>query len=43
VRNTIVNGKVLMRDRHLTTLNRETVIADANRLASRVREAVKQQ
>jgi 5-methylthioadenosine/S-adenosylhomocysteine deaminase len=41
VRNTIVNGKVLMRDRQLTTLNRETVIADANRLAARVREAVK--
>jgi 5-methylthioadenosine/S-adenosylhomocysteine deaminase len=40
VRNTIVNGKVLMRDRQLKTLNREQVIADANRLAARVREAV---
>src|SRR4051812_20851296 len=40
VRNTIVNGKVLMRDRQLKTLNRATVIADANRLAQKVREAV---
>jgi cytosine/adenosine deaminase-related metal-dependent hydrolase len=40
VRNTIVNGKVLMRDRQLKTLNRATVIADANRLAARVRAAV---
>src|SRR4051794_32738004 len=40
VQNTIVNGKILMRDRQLKTLNRETVIADANRLAARVREAV---
>jgi 5-methylthioadenosine/S-adenosylhomocysteine deaminase len=40
VRNTIVNGKVLMRDRQLKTLNRDQVIADANRLAARVRGAV---
>jgi 5-methylthioadenosine/S-adenosylhomocysteine deaminase len=40
VQNTIVNGKVLMRDRQLTTLNREQVIADAKRLATRVRDAV---
>jgi 5-methylthioadenosine/S-adenosylhomocysteine deaminase len=40
VQNTIVNGKVLMRDRQLTTLNRDQVIADANRLAARVRDAV---
>jgi len=40
VQNTIVNGKLLMRDRQLKTLNRETVIADANRLAQKVREAV---
>ena len=40
VRNTIVNGKILMRDRQLKTLDRATVIADANRLAVRVREAV---
>jgi 5-methylthioadenosine/S-adenosylhomocysteine deaminase len=41
VRSTIVNGKVLMRDRQLKTLDRDAVIADANRLAARVREAVK--
>ena len=40
VRNTIVNGKVLMRERQLKTLNRDAVIADANRLAERVRAAV---
>jgi 5-methylthioadenosine/S-adenosylhomocysteine deaminase len=40
VQNTIVNGRILMRDRQLTTLNRDAVIADANRLAARVREAV---
>jgi 5-methylthioadenosine/S-adenosylhomocysteine deaminase len=40
VRNTIVNGRILMRDRQLKTLDRATVIADANRLAQRVREAV---
>src|SRR5262245_10908482 len=41
VRTTIVNGKVLMRDRKIRTLDRGTVIADANRLAATVREAVK--
>ena len=41
VRTTIVNGKVLMKDRQLRTLNRATVIADANRLAQRVKEAVR--
>jgi 5-methylthioadenosine/S-adenosylhomocysteine deaminase len=40
VRSTIVNGKVLMSDRRLRTLDRESVIADANRLAARVRAAV---
>jgi 5-methylthioadenosine/S-adenosylhomocysteine deaminase len=40
VRSTIVNGKVLMSDRRLRTLDRESVIADANRLAARVRDAV---
>jgi 5-methylthioadenosine/S-adenosylhomocysteine deaminase len=40
VRNTIVNGKVLMKDRQVRTLDRATVIADANALAKRVREAV---
>jgi hypothetical protein len=29
-----------MRDRQLKTLNRDAVIADANRLAAKVREAV---
>jgi 5-methylthioadenosine/S-adenosylhomocysteine deaminase len=41
VRTTIVNGKILMKDRQLRTLNRATVIADANRMAQKVREAVK--
>ena len=38
---TIVNGKVLMKDRQVRTLDRAAVIADANRLAARVREAVR--
>jgi 5-methylthioadenosine/S-adenosylhomocysteine deaminase len=41
VRTTIVNGVVLMRDRKVRTLDRAAVIADANRLAARVREAVR--
>ena len=41
VRTTIVNGKILMKDRQVRTLNRTTVIADANRLAQKVREAVR--
>jgi 5-methylthioadenosine/S-adenosylhomocysteine deaminase len=41
VRTTIVNGKVLMKERVLRTLDRAVVIADANRLAARVRDAVK--
>jgi 5-methylthioadenosine/S-adenosylhomocysteine deaminase len=41
VRTTIVNGKILMKDRRLRTLDRATVIADANRLAARVRDAVR--
>ena len=40
VRNTIVNGKVLMRDRKVTTLNQAEVIAQAKALAQKVREAV---
>jgi 5-methylthioadenosine/S-adenosylhomocysteine deaminase len=40
VQNTVVNGKVLMRDRQLRTLDRVAIIADANRLAAKVREAV---
>ena len=41
VRTTIVNGKILMKDRQVLTLNRASVIADANRLAQKVREAVR--
>jgi 5-methylthioadenosine/S-adenosylhomocysteine deaminase len=40
VRTTIVNGAVLMRDRQMKTLNRNAVIAEANRLAQRVKNAV---
>ena len=40
VRTTIVNGKVLMKDRQVRTMNRAAVIADAKRLSQRVREAV---
>jgi 5-methylthioadenosine/S-adenosylhomocysteine deaminase len=40
VRTTIVNGKVLMKERQLRTLDRAAVIADANRLAARVKQAV---
>jgi 5-methylthioadenosine/S-adenosylhomocysteine deaminase len=40
VRTTIANGKVLMKDRRVQTLDRAAVIADANRLAAKVRAAV---
>ena len=40
VRNTIVNGKVLMRDRRVTTLNESEVLAQAKALAQKVRDAV---
>jgi 5-methylthioadenosine/S-adenosylhomocysteine deaminase len=40
VRTTIVNGRILMKDRQVRTLNPTSVIADANRLAEKVREAV---
>ena len=40
VQTTIVNGRVLMRDRRLLTLDRASAIADANRLAAKVRAAV---
>jgi 5-methylthioadenosine/S-adenosylhomocysteine deaminase len=43
VRTTIVNGKVLMRDRRVLTLNRAQVIADAQRLAESVKAAVGKQ
>jgi len=41
VTTTIVNGKILMKDRQVRTLDRTSVIADANRLAATVRQAVK--
>ena len=40
VRTTIVNGKVLMRNRVVRTLDRATVLADAKRLAVSVKAAV---
>ena len=36
----VVNGKVLMKDRQVRTLDRATVIADATRFSERVRAAV---
>jgi 5-methylthioadenosine/S-adenosylhomocysteine deaminase len=41
VRTTIVNGKVLMRDRQALTLNRAQVLAEARAFAVKVRAAVK--
>jgi 5-methylthioadenosine/S-adenosylhomocysteine deaminase len=40
VRTTVVNGKVLMRNRQVRTLDRARVLADARALAVRVRAAV---
>ena len=40
VRNTMVDGKVLMKDRRVRTLDRAAVMAAANALAARVRAAV---
>src|SRR6185503_15395146 len=40
VRTTIVDGKVLMKERQLRTLDRAAVIAEAKRLAARVKDAV---
>jgi 5-methylthioadenosine/S-adenosylhomocysteine deaminase len=40
VRTTVVNGKVLMRDRKMRTLDERVVIADARALAVKVRAAV---
>jgi len=40
VRNTIVNGRVLMRDRKMSTLNEAEVLAQARALAQKVRDAV---
>jgi 5-methylthioadenosine/S-adenosylhomocysteine deaminase len=41
VRTTIVNGKILMRDRRVLTLDRRQVLADARLFADKVRAAVK--
>jgi 5-methylthioadenosine/S-adenosylhomocysteine deaminase len=43
VRTTIVNGRVLMRDRKVLTLDEAAVLADARRAAAEVRAAVKPQ
>jgi 5-methylthioadenosine/S-adenosylhomocysteine deaminase len=43
VRTTIVNGKVLMRDGQVQTLDRAAVVRDANALAQKVRAAVRGQ
>jgi 5-methylthioadenosine/S-adenosylhomocysteine deaminase len=40
VRTTIVNGRVLMRDREMRTLDERVVLADARALSRKVREAV---
>lgn len=40
VRNTIVNGRVLMRDRRVSTLNEVDVLSQARALAQKVRDAV---
>jgi len=41
VRTTIVNGRVLMRDRHVLTLNETAVLSEARALAEKVRAAVR--
>ncbi len=41
VQTTIVNGRLLMRDRKVLSADREAVMADARRLAEQVREAVR--
>ena len=38
VRTTIVEGRILMKDRQVRTLDRAAVIADANRIAQRIKE-----
>jgi 5-methylthioadenosine/S-adenosylhomocysteine deaminase len=40
VRTTIVNGKILMKDRQMLTMNEAEVIREANGFAARVRQAV---
>ena len=41
VRNTVVAGKVLMKDRQVTTLRRADVLRDARAMAERVRSTIK--
>ena len=41
VRDTIVNGKVLMRDRKVLTLDADAVLKDARAMAVKVKAAVK--
>ena len=41
VKTTIVNGKILMRDRRMLTLNERQVLADARAQAEKVKAAVK--
>jgi len=41
VQTTIVNGRVLMRDRHVLTLDSRQVLADARAMADKVRAAVR--
>jgi 5-methylthioadenosine/S-adenosylhomocysteine deaminase len=40
VRTTIVNGRILMRDRKVLTLDESAVLADARKQAAAVRQAV---
>jgi len=42
VQNTIVNGRILMRDRRVLAMDEPAVLAAARKLAEKVREAVKQ-
>jgi Cytosine deaminase and related metal-dependent hydrolases len=41
VKTTIVNGRILMRDRKVTTLDETRVLADARALAEKVKAAVR--
>jgi len=41
VRTTIVNGRVLMRDRHVLTLDEAAVTREARALADKVKAAVR--
>ena len=41
VRTTIVNGRVLMRDRQVLTLNETAVLSEARAIAEKVRAAVR--